>query len=144
MTVRQAKGALPGLLLRILKDRETTQAELAKLLGVSQKTLSRWLHGQSAPDLLQGHGLAVVLGAQSPGEAQEIREALGLTDPDAAQSAPNRAMLGSALEGALFEATETLGAPPQKVREAVAQVLDRVASLKVDARTAAKLVRGKR
>jgi transcriptional regulator with XRE-family HTH domain len=36
-------------LARYLKDTQTSQAALAQLLGVSQPTISDWIHGEKTP-----------------------------------------------------------------------------------------------
>jgi hypothetical protein len=89
--------------------------------------------------------VVTVLGAGYPEYRDRLAIALGfeLEKAPAPPPGPNKAILKAALDGALFEATEKLGVPPQKVREAVAVVLERVALIGIDAKTAAAMVIGK-
>ncbi|MGO8992159.1 MAG: helix-turn-helix domain-containing protein [Polyangiaceae bacterium] len=134
-----------GDVLRELREADgETQESMGILLGLSTKTISRWELGETRPDKFQVHGVMAGLGASHPAYRTRLALALGLDVPDEPPPAagPNMTILKAALDGALFEATEKLGVPPQKVREAVALVLERVALLELDPKTAAKLVKG--
>jgi hypothetical protein len=125
-----------------------TQPELAEALGVSTKTISRWELGEVLPGRLQHHALVTCIGALAPTHTERAAAVFGKTVVSLPVEAPqeprpNMAILKAALDGALFEAVEKLGAPPATVREAMVIVLERVALLGVDAKTAAKLVAGK-
>lgn len=58
--------------LRISKG--LTQVELGKMLGVKQRTVSRWEKLQDVPDLVQSIQLAKVFGVT----LEEVAESLGL------------------------------------------------------------------
>jgi transcriptional regulator with XRE-family HTH domain len=134
-----------GDLLRMMREEAGhTQESFGLLLGLSTKTISRWELGETIPGKYDRHGVVNVLGAGYPEYRERVGLSLGLEieDAPAPPPGPNMAILKAALDGALFEATEKLGAPPQKVREAVALVLERVALLGLDPKTAAKLVSG--
>jgi transcriptional regulator with XRE-family HTH domain len=124
---------------------DVTQAQLAEEIGVSAKTVSRWEQLKLVPEVLQRPGIVAALGKLAPEYHGRLATVLDVAIERHAASAagPNIAILKAALDGALFEATEKLGAPPATVREAVVIVLERVALLGVDAKTAAKLVTGK-
>jgi transcriptional regulator with XRE-family HTH domain len=124
-------------------DEGCTQAEFAKLLEVSTKTISRWELGVTVPNEFQAHGVVEAITLLYPQFRARFAVALHVAvDMPQPPPPPNMAILKAALDGALFEATEILGVPPQKVREAVALVLERVALIGVDAQTAAKMVTG--
>jgi transcriptional regulator with XRE-family HTH domain len=124
---------------------DVTQAELAERIGVSPKTVSRWEQLLLVPEVLQRPGIVAALGKLAPEYHERLATVLGvpIERPAPPPAGPNMAILKAALDGALFEATEKLGAPPATVREAMVIVLERVALLGVDAKTAAKLVTGK-
>jgi DNA-binding XRE family transcriptional regulator len=62
----------PGAVVRPVADRirdgrevcGITQAQLAEVLGVTQKTVWRWEHGEALPSRVHCHGLAGILGGR--------------------------------------------------------------------------------
>ena len=124
-----------GDVLRELREADgETQESMGILLGLFDEDDSRWELGETRPDKFQVHGVMAGLGASHPAYRTRLALALGLDVPDEPPPAagPNMTILKAALDGALFEATEKLGVPPQKVREAVALVLERVALLELE------------
>jgi transcriptional regulator with XRE-family HTH domain len=144
-TKKQSDSAALGALLKDVRGAlGIIQADLAKHLLVSPKTVARWENGEGFPDRLQRHGVVATIAQIAPAFHAAAAAALSVPIPTpAVVPAPNMAILKAALDGALFEATETLGMPPQKVREAVVLVLERVVLIGVDAKTAVKLMSGK-
>jgi transcriptional regulator with XRE-family HTH domain len=127
------------------QELQLMQEPMGELFGVSTKTVSRWELGYTAPDEFQRHGVVAKVAEHCPRFRNRIAVSLGLeAEAPQVDAPPNVSLLKAALDGALFEATELLGAPPAKVREAVALVLERVALTGLDLPTAAQLVRGKR
>lgn len=62
----------PALLLAWLAQTQTTQAALARQIGVSAPTVSRWASGSDRPDVVWREVLAKV--ADIPAEAWLTRE----------------------------------------------------------------------
>jgi transcriptional regulator with XRE-family HTH domain len=125
-----------------------TQAGMATTFGISKKTVSRWELGETMPDPFQKHGIAAAVRAGFPEHYRRMAIAMGFeleaptsSAAQAAQAAaPSPAILEAALEGALFEAAELLGAPREKVREAVLLVLERIVLVDVDVKSALRMV----
>ena len=127
----------------VRREERFTQAEMAHVVGVSPKTLARWENEEGHPGN-GAHGVVAAIGARFPKHRDRIALSLGV--PVVAvppPPAPNMALLAAALDGAVYEATEKLGVPAAKVREAMASMLERVALTGLDAKTAAKMVAGK-
>jgi DNA-binding transcriptional regulator YiaG len=131
------------------------QGELGERLGVSQRTVARYEDGV-IPLPLQAPGVAMVIESFAPHYAARVRAALALPAPARVEDAPtvaappqaisaplaNGAILKAALEGALFEAGERIGAPSARVREAALIVLERAALLGLGTTEAAAILRG--
>ena len=146
-----------GLLVALRKEKGLTQGALGSILYVSQKTIHRWEDGARPPPLL-ARGILVALDAYAPHYVSTASEALQIVYPvahplappetglDGQPSAPppNPAVVKAAFEGALFEASERLGASSARVRDAVLLVLERMTLLQLDAEAAARIAREKR
>ncbi len=82
-----------GMVLRAMRERRgATQADLARKLGVSQATVSRWEAGDDAPSTETLHALGFALGAAAE-ETLALASAAGHGGgglPDAPEAAPSR------------------------------------------------------
>jgi hypothetical protein len=114
-----------------------TFQEAASRLGVSKKTLETWL---VRPPKLHRRRAIVDAFPELPRELRvRLAASLGVALVEASPK-PESALLRGALEGALFEAAETLDAPARDVRKAFGVLLARVAGMGIDLATASALL----
>ena len=137
------------LLARCMEAAQLLQRDLASLLGVSERTVHRWLNGRSGMvSADQIHALARAVHAGDPALARELAasvgttvEALGLVAPAVAPALPPPAAatlavapLAAALSAALidsivFAAADLQDLPPRQVRPLVAAAFARAHAL---------------
>lgn len=118
-----------------------TFEEAAGRIDVSKKTLETWL--KHPPNVHRRRAIVAAFPDVPRPLRARLAASLGIPPGDEAAK-PDTALLKAALEGALFEAAETLDAPARDVRKAFGLLLARVAGLGIDVQTASALLVVKR
>jgi hypothetical protein len=137
MSANPYAGSFEGVFREAKDLLKISFQDAAARVGVSKKTLETWL--KRPPN---AHRRRAIVDAfpELPRELR-VRLAKSLDVPLIEASAkPDSALLRGALEGALFEAAETLNAPARDVRKAFGVLLARVAGLGIDVATASALL----
>ncbi len=137
----------PGLLVEAQSALGKTQETLGTMLGVSRKTMGRWMAGRGSPTIGQWANLARAVHAVNPPLAQRIATemgetlvSLGLVAPPpspealaaaAAAAAPPPLAAADLVDSIVCAAAEAVNLPPQAIRPALLAAYDRTASVRL-------------
>jgi transcriptional regulator with XRE-family HTH domain len=128
-------------LIDLLATTKWTQRQLAARLGVSSKTIGRYVNGQAVPPASRRHGIVAALRDVDPPRLARVAASLGLSK-DAVPPPPPPAPVVAArvVDAASQEVAERLDAGPIRVRIALARFVAQLAEANVDPRTAHALL----
>jgi hypothetical protein len=131
----------PGLLLKVQLAIVGSQRELGLRLGMSRRTVSRWMTGQGGPSIPQWAQLAREVYPVNPALAEticvemgETLVTLGLVAPAVPQPAvPARPVIpvGDLVDSIVCAAAEAASTTPQTMRPAILAALDRTVSVQL-------------
>ncbi len=140
--------AFKRIISGIRKQMGVTQATFGVLVGASKNSVYRWEKGEWLPSRpMQKHLLKMLEGKISKPTASALARAMladptqesGYVEPPPA-SPKDLAAARAALDARILAGAEALDLSPGKVRDVVADVLDAIDALGLDARTARGLV----
>jgi transcriptional regulator with XRE-family HTH domain len=128
-------------LLALLGTTRWTQRELAARLGVSSKTIGRYVGGQALPPVPRRHHIVAALRDVDPAMLQRIAASLGLSK-DVLPPRPPADTVASQriLDAATQEVAEKLDAGPVRVRAALARFVGHLAEASIEPRLAYALL----
>ncbi|MHB8420983.1 MAG: helix-turn-helix domain-containing protein [Myxococcales bacterium] len=137
-----------SLVMQAARALHLNNRQLAERLGVSKRTVQRWLASGSGPADFHVTRLAVDVWPTNPALARELAahggttvEALGLV-PKPPPAKPPTALAARAehVDAILFAAANALDVSPARARPGVAAALRRMLALGVDAASLAQLL----
>jgi transcriptional regulator with XRE-family HTH domain len=131
------------VLLDVLGATQWTNVALAARLGVSTKTVGRYLHGQAVPPAARRHGILAALRDLEPSMLLRVAASLGLAEDALPRRPPPPADLNALqpiVEAAAQEVAERVDSGPIRVRAALAGFIARLAEGNVDMRSAHALL----
>jgi transcriptional regulator with XRE-family HTH domain len=129
------------VLLDLLRTAKWTQRQLAERLGLSTKTIGRYVCGQAVPPVSRRHAIVAALRDVDPPQLARIAASLGLSkDVLPPPPAADPAVAASVVDAASHEVAERLDAGPIRVRAALARFVAQLAEANVDPRTAQALL----
>lgn len=132
---------LDDALLDLLRTTKWTQRQLAARLGVSTKTIGRYVCGQAVPPVSRRYAIVAALRDVDPPQLARIAASLGLSKdvlPPPSAAAPDVA--ARVVDAATQEVADKLDAGPIRVRAALARFVGQLADANVDPRTAQALL----
>jgi transcriptional regulator with XRE-family HTH domain len=128
-------------LLGLLATTQWTQRQLAARLGVSSKTIGRYVSGQAVPPVSRRYAIVAELRDVDPPQLARIAASLGLSkDVLPPPPAADPAVAARVVDVATQEVAEKLDAGPIRVRAALARFVGQLAEANVDPRTAQELL----
>ncbi len=140
-----AATSFADALFKARKAVHLQHGDLARLLGVSVRTIVRWEGGDGAPrEFLRGP-LVSWLASVPRAQAEPVLRAMGVLSPDTpvgAMSAKDAELTKMLLEHALLLAAETHDLAPRALRAAVLAVLDAAQKVGVSVSTSRALLTG--
>lgn len=146
-TIRNAKTPAKTLHMSLRQARTSVGMavnDLAKLLGVAPRTVSRWELGQALPRARPRAEIVARLGPMLDEKNRgDLMMALGLQPPAPAVVPLPVEQQRAALTAVIREAAEALDVPAGRLRIALDAVLAEVARLGLDAAASRDLVRAK-
>lgn len=133
----------PGLVVRAQTVLGTSQAELGKKLGVSRRTITRWMAEESYPKTVEWTALARLVYPHDRALAEQIASGLKETlvtlgieapprpPPPPAPLPPPRPSppVGDLVDSVVCAAAEAIAVTPQSIRPALVAAFDRFASV---------------
>ncbi len=139
---------LPAI-IEAVRAAQLAYPRLAQELGVSKRTVQRWVNGQSSPAQEHWRRLATLvhprdaeLAARLAGIGATTIDALGLQKPAAASADPAAARITRAHADAIVcAAADEMDVRPRKVRRAVAAAFARAVDLGYPAEAVARALR---
>jgi len=128
-------------LLDLLRTTNWTQLQLAARLGVSTKTIGRYVCGQAVPPVWRRHAIVAALRDVDPPQLARLAAALGLSkDVLPRPPAAEPAVAARVVDAASQEVAEKLDAGPIRVRAALARFVAQLAEANVEPHTAHALL----
>jgi transcriptional regulator with XRE-family HTH domain len=135
-----------AVLFAVLGSTKWTMRDLAARVGVSPKTIGRYVNGRAVPPVARRHGFVAALRDLDRPMLERVATSLGLSldaIPPRPRTPADAATSQRILDAATLEVAERLDAGPIRVRAALARFVARLAEGNIDPGTAhALLTRG--
>jgi transcriptional regulator with XRE-family HTH domain len=136
-------GAMPlvdsfsAVLRDVCSSTRWTQRELARRLGISAKTVGRYVNDGMMPPASRRHGIVHALRGINPALLARVARSLDVADDfvqglPQAPRVPDASAVRSVVERAVLEAAERVDAGPGRTRTALQTFLARLAQAGID------------
>jgi hypothetical protein len=135
--------AFDVVLRDVLRATTWTNVALAARLGLSSKTVGRYIHRQAVPPAARRHSILAALRELEPSLLMRLASSLGLAEDALPRRPPPPADLTALqpiLEAATLEVAERLDSGPIRVRAALAGFIARLVEGNIDVRSAQALL----